>query len=106
MISSRDAQKFMDSITETFPSCIAAVLSDNDGLLISHKCDEEHEFDETLLAIQAITDRNIVNLKKYTKYRKSLASDLNLLLVARRDRYNLVNYNRLTKILEKSIKPF
>ena len=108
ILSELEVNSLMNSISNSFPSCVAAAVADNDGFLIgSHntKIAQKKEFDENLLALQTVSNRKFIDSKGFYKYIKSLSDEINLILIAKKDRYNLVNYNRMVKTL-KNFKSF
>lgn len=108
ILSELEVNSLMTSISNAFPSCVAAAVADNDGFLIgSHntEIEQKKEFDENLLALQTISNRKFIDSQGFQKYIKSISDEINLILIAKKDRYNLVNYNRMVKIL-KNFKSF
>lgn len=89
-----------DVAGDQFPSCVAAVLADPHGFLVAGHKKQGLNIPEEMLALQAVSDENIINLYGFQQFRKQLSKELNLLLIAKKDRYNLSNYNKLMKILK------
>lgn len=87
---------------ENFPSCVAAVLADPHGFLVAGHKKQGINVSEELLALQAVSEESLINLGDFQQYRQQLSKELNLLLIARKDRNNATNYDRLMTILKRS----
>ncbi|MHA1820346.1 MAG: hypothetical protein ACTSU2_08090 [Promethearchaeota archaeon] len=96
------ADNFIDKVLNYFPNYKAAVLADKHGFLIaSKKTGDLKDLDDNLLALQTISQRNILNLKKTQKFKKKINDNVHLMIVAKRSKFNLANYKRLEKILKQ-----
>ncbi|MHA1729757.1 MAG: hypothetical protein ACTSWY_13665 [Promethearchaeota archaeon] len=105
LVKEQEIESFLGTIKENWNSLVAAVVTDEHGFLMGGHLKKELEFNEELLALQAVCDREIIDLKGFYKYFIPCSKGVNLYIVARKNRYNLANYNRLTKIIHNNSIP-
>ena len=103
-IDEESVQTLMNTISEFSPNCIATVMADNHGFLIASKLSRMYSsvLDTELLALQAITNRQIVDLKGYKILKRKIASDVNLFVITKKKRFKSIKRNKLKKIITKN----
>ena len=100
IITQSKVKSFMNSVVSSFPRCVGAVVADRNGFVVSSDIKREG-LDENQLALQAITNRNIVDLSNYKRVIRSVSNGLKVMLVLEDDPRNLCSYKKLYKILNE-----
>jgi hypothetical protein len=96
----RSLETFICEASDAFPKCLGGVLVDKHGFVISSKI-QSREFDENELALQAISNRKIVDMKNYIPVIKDLDENNRLMLIIERDNKNLSSYRKLNQVLRE-----
>ena len=100
LLDRRSLETFICEASEAFPKCAGGVLVDRHGFVISSNI-KTREFDENELALQAISDRKIVDVKNYIPVVKDVDDNNRLMLLVERDKRNLSSYRKLYQVIRE-----
>ena len=100
LIERRTLEQFISDVSDVFPRCVGGVLADRHGFVLSSNM-RTPEFDENDLALQAITERRIINTKQYIPIVKDLDKDNRIMLLVEEDSRNLAAYKKLYQVLRE-----
>ncbi len=98
ILTENQVESFLQSMARSFPKCVAGVIADENGFILA-SLKNNQQLNENMLALQAISNKRIVNLTSYRKIIKPLGNGLKVMLVLEQDNRNLVSYKKLYKIL-------
>jgi hypothetical protein len=90
---------FIDRVKEAFPTSKAVVITDRHGLPIASKI-EHSDWDESTLAVHAITDRQFLDLDDYQKVVRPLSMDTRIMVLLEKSASNLHRFKKFNQIME------
>ena len=91
----------ISSITcvQFFPHQKSVVITDRHGLPLASKI-EQPEWDESTLAVHAITDRQFLDLDDYQKVVRPLSMDTRIMVLLEKSASNLHRFKKFNDVLE------
>ena len=90
---------FIDRVKAVFPTSKAVVITDRHGFPMASKI-EQPEWDESTLAVHAITDRQFIDLDDYQKVVRPLSMDTRIMVLLEKSATNLHCFKKFNFIIE------
>ncbi|TXT61159.1 MAG: hypothetical protein BAJALOKI3v1_820014 [Promethearchaeota archaeon] len=106
VINSTQICHFLDDVEHNFPNFVAAVISDSDGLPIGSKIPKGFQYQENILALEAITrNKGFLENSNYIKVKVALNEDksVRLLLLLNKPKNYLNGFKNLKRIVQRQM---
>ena len=100
LISKPQLDTFFKEINNCFPNFVAGCIADRHGFPVASKIDNGKELSEELLAVSAISDRELLDLSDYHKVVRSLDTNVKLIVLLEKSWKNLYRFKLFDQIVE------
>jgi hypothetical protein len=100
LISKPQLDTFFQELSDCFPNMVAGCISDRHGFPVASKINQNKQLDEELLAVSAISDRELLDLSDYHKVVRSLDANVKLIVLLEKSWKNLYRFKLFDQIVE------